>query len=209
MVGVSIHRPGTVVRPGRIDAAPVGGSGRLTVVEDGLSDFARLVAPVRERLAASRWVLNCRDEYLCFPEDWYREFDAATGELTDPRVAATGALVLARHESWKYVEGEYLEVLADTLVDEWWDFFAVESDVGDLEAWVSEFWAAKESGGLEAFISSRASFFVAGIDAVRWDFFSSDPAAITAIQTHAEGLPGFVVRRTTLKQHVRTFYGGS
>lgn len=208
MIGVAIHRPGAVVRPGRIDAMPCDGQGEVTVVNDRLSDFARLAAPIRLRLPQHRWVLNCPDYCLRFPDDWYQQVDS-TGDLLDPRVAAAEALVLARHEKWKYVEGGYLDIVADTLVDEWWDFFAVHSDVGDLEAWVAGFWAANESGNLENYISSRVYLFVAGSDGVRWDFFSADPVPISAIQSHAESLPGFVVRPTTLQQYLHTFYGGT
>ncbi len=188
---------------------PCDGSGEITVINDRLSDFARLVAPARHRISRQRWILNCPDHHLPFPDDWCEQTDPATGELLDPRVLATEALVLARHENWKYVEGKYLDTLADTLVDDWWDFFAVRSDVGDLSAWVAGFWAANDCGQLESYISSRVTLFVAGSDGVRWDFFSTDPAPISAIHSQARCLSGFVVRPTTLREYLSVFYGGS
>lgn len=205
MVGTTIHRPGAVVRPGGIDALPlIGPPDQVTVVTDSLSDFARLLQPVRGILAANPWVLNCDDCYLRFPPDWYDD-EGAKGN--DPRLREAERLILLRHKKWKYVDGRFLELVADSLIDEWWDFFAVRDPVSDIAGWVSAFWSAKDSKTHETFIESQAHFFVAGIDGVRWDFFSSVPSDIELIRSHAEQLPGFRVAPTTLRDHLSYFYG--
>lgn len=203
MAGATIYRPGTVIKPGSIDALPlIGPPDQVTVVTDSLSDFARLLQPVRGILAPNHWVLNCDDCYLRFPSDWYDGDDASDKRLRDAE-----RFILLRHEKWKYVDGRFLELVADSLIDEWWDFFAMRGPVMDLAAWVSAFWSAKDLKTLETFIESQAHFFVAGIDGVRWDFFSSDPSHIELIRSHAEQLPGFRVAPTTLRDHLSYFYG--
>jgi hypothetical protein len=196
------------VRPGRIDAAPLGAEAEVvTVVPDSLSDFARLVATVRRELTNNCWVLHSDQAYLRFPPDWYSEYDARTGRYTSPQLAAVDRHVLARSEYWLHVRGEFLEAVANTLVDEWWDFFAVKGHVADLEAWVRTYWARTERHTLESYLTKSVKFLCAGIDGVRWDFFSEDPATIAAIQSHAESLPGFQVRATSLHEYLQVFCG--
>jgi hypothetical protein len=196
--GVSISRPGAVFRPGRVDALPIGAPPEaVTVLTDDLSDFARFVAPVRGELAAHRWILHCDEVYLRFPDDegWQRERSAILAESSGT-------------ESWRYVEGRFLEAVADTLIDEWWDFFAVDRPVEDLDGWVRDFWAAARSRTLVQYLIDWTPFFCAGIDGVRWDFFSPDPGLIGAIHDQAGAHPGVQVRRTDLDSFIRSLYYG-
>jgi hypothetical protein len=193
--GVSISRSGAVFRPGRVDALPIGQAPEaVTVIEDGLSDFARLVAPVRRELAAHRWVLSCREEYLLVPDHARSAILAESSE----------------RDSWKYVEGRFLEAVADGLIDEWWDFFAVDEPVENLDDWIHAFWDAARSRSLAQYLTDRVSLFCAGIDGARWDFFAADLAIVDAIYRNAIIQPGMIVRATSLDELIRyTYYGGA
>jgi hypothetical protein len=213
MKGVMICRPGTVIRPGRVDAAPIGRAPELvTVLNDNLSDFARFLAPARAELAAHRWILACNEAYLRFPEEWYREYDERLERYTGVELDEVESCILDEsHElgPWKYVEGRYLDAVAETLVDEWWDFFAVDRPVPNLDQWVRDFWAAARSRRLAQYIHDWIPLWCAGVDGVRWDFFATDERLIHAIHENALRHGNVTVRYTDTDEHIRSLYNTS
>ncbi|HKV12706.1 MAG TPA: hypothetical protein VJ725_31465 [Thermoanaerobaculia bacterium] len=208
-----ICRPGTVIRPGRVDAAPIGRAPELvTVLDDGLSDFARFLAPARAELAAHRWVLSCDEAYLSFSKEWYREYDEELGDYTSAELREIESCILDASRElgpWTYVEGRYLDAVADTLVDEWWDFFAVDRPVTNLDQWVRDFWAAAKSGRLAEYVHDWTTLWCAGVDGVRWDFFASDERLIEAIHENALRHANVTVRYTDTDEHIRSLYKAS
>ncbi|HEX2642409.1 MAG TPA: hypothetical protein VHU81_05425, partial [Thermoanaerobaculia bacterium] len=139
-------------------------------------------------------VLSCREEYLLVPDHARSAILAESSE----------------RDSWKYVEGRFLEAVADGLIDEWWDFFAVDEPVENLDDWIHAFWDAARSRSLAQYLTARVSLFCAGIDGARWDFFAADLAIVDAIYRNAIIQPGMIVRATSLDELIRyTYYGGA
>lgn len=205
MKGIIVSRSGSVVRPGQaivmLDPAP------MTVLEDGRSDFARFFTPLLSLLPQYRWIVHADEYVLRFPDAWYAEYDSDTDAYTSPQLRAIEQYVLARVEDWTYVEGAYLAAAAETLVDEWCNFFAVPALAEDLRTFVAGFWQAAQHARLYGFLYPRLILFFAGIDGVRWELFVRDERLLHEVRAHLAALPGITVRETSLQEHLDEFYG--
>ena len=201
MGGLRISRPAESVA---FRARPPGGSG-ATFVSAGRSDFSRYFEPLKPHLSRWRWVLHAEPHVFRFPDDWYRDWDEAAGAFAGPELQAAERLVLDARDDWRLVEGDYLRQAADTLLDDWSDFFALNPGIGSLDAFLEGYWAADTPEAAHAFLSDAVALHFSCVDGAVWEVHAADDALLREVRAHVAGVPGAVAAESTLMQSLRRY----
>jgi hypothetical protein len=180
--------------------APIGagqvGSG-ATFVSAGLSDFGRYFAPLKSRFGRWRWVLHAEPHVFRFPDDWY--------DGDDQRLAGAEALVRAEHDDWRLVEGAYLEAVADTLLDDWCDFFALADGGARLDDFVERYWAAGSPAALEELLRRETVLHFSCVDGAVWEVHAADEALLGEVRAHLPAVRGAGWAPSTLMESLRRY----
>ncbi|HEX8693906.1 MAG TPA: hypothetical protein VF746_15900 [Longimicrobium sp.] len=212
MNGLRISRPpeSAALRSGTPETGspPTRGSG-ATFVSAGVSDFARWFAPLKPHFRRWRWVLHAEPHVFRFPDDWYRDYDEARGDFASPELRAAERAVLEERDDWRLVEGAYLEAVADTLLDDWADFFALAAPVGGLDAFLERYWAARSPEAAHALLSSAAALHFSCVDGAVWEVHAADDALLDLVRRHLEGVPGARAADSSLMQSLKRYDAGA
>lgn len=174
------------------------GSG-ATFVSAGRSDFARYFAPLKGRLGGWRWVLHAEAYIFRFPDAWYTEGGEGAAKLAEAE-----RRVLEERDDWRLVEGAYLEAVADTLLDDWCDFFALRDDVG-LDAFTEGYWAAESPAAAHDFLTRHVALHFSCVDGAVWEVHAADEALLDALRAHLAGVRGVAVAESTLMRSLRRY----
>lgn len=180
------------------DAAPRGSG--ATFVSAGVSDFSRWFAPLRPHFGRWRWVLHAEPQLFRFPDHWYRDYDEARGEFASPELRDAARWVLDERDDWRLVEGAYLDAVADTLLDDWADFFALAEPVDRLDAFVEPYWAAQTPQAAHALLERTVALHFSCVDGAVWEVHAADPALLTAVREHVAGVHGVIAADSSLMQ---------
>jgi len=195
-----------ISRPPDTAAVHVPGSGSgATFVSAGVSDFARWFAPLKPLFPRWRWVLHAEPHLFRFPDDWHRDWDEAAGAFASPELRAAEALVLDVRDDWRLVDGRYLQAVADTLLDDWADFFALAEPADRLDGFLERWWAADTPEAAEALLSGVCALHFSCVDGTVWEVHAADPALLTAVREHLATLPGIAAAESTLLQSLRRY----
>ncbi|HSU14073.1 MAG TPA: hypothetical protein VLK66_08250 [Longimicrobium sp.] len=204
MNGLRISRPpdtAAVQHP----ADPAGLGSGATFVSAGVSDFARWFAPLKPELARWRWVLHAEPGVFRFPDDWYRDWDEAAGAFASLELRAAARLVLDERDDWRLVDGRYLERVANTLLDDWADFFALSEPADRLDGFLERWWAADTPEAAHALIEETCALHFSCVDGAVWEVHAADDKVLDAVRGHAAALPGVTVTDSTLMQSLRRY----
>lgn len=205
MNGLRISRPpeSPALRSGAPEAGPARGSG-ATFVSAGVSDFARWFAPLRPLFGRWRWVLHAEPHLFRFPDDWYRDYDEERGAFASPELRDAERGVIEERDDWRLVDGAYLEAVADTLLDDWADFFALAEPVG-LDAFTERYWAAETPEAAHALLSGTVALHFSCVDGAVWEVHAADDALLDAVRAHVAALPGVAAADSSLMQSLRRY----
>lgn len=201
MNGLRISRPADTAAALR---APTGGSGP-TFVSAGVSDFARYFAPLKPRFGEWRWVLHAEPHVFRFPDEWYRDFDEARDAFTGPELRRAQAGVFEERDDWRLVDGAYLAAVADTLLDEWADFFALTVPVPTLDAFLEPYWAADTPESAHALLSQTVALHFSCVDGAVWEVHAADESLLAAVRAHLATIPGAHAVESSLMQSLRRY----
>src|SRR3954471_11067897 len=168
MNGLRVSRPPAAAPSARPEDPPERGPG-ATFVSAGVSDFARWFQPLLPLLPRWRWVLHAEPHIFRFPDDWYRDWDEATGTFASPELRAAEGLVLDERDDWRLVEGGYLAATAGTLLDEWADFFALARPVDRLDDFLERYWAAETPDDAHALLRDTVALHFSCVDGAVWE----------------------------------------
>ncbi len=173
-------------------------------ITDGLSDFSRFFAPLKPLFPNRLWVLQSAEDFvLAFPDDWYVEYDPSTDKYTSPRLQAVERLILEETDKtrdWKYVDGQYLAEVADTLIDGWCYFLRLRAPIASLDAFITDFWRASKKRVLHEWLTERVDLCLIGIDGMRWDVYAEDEQILQTVRDHLKTVPDIEVRDSTLAE---------
>ncbi|HEX8244081.1 MAG TPA: hypothetical protein VF541_11310 [Longimicrobium sp.] len=203
MNGLRISRPPDISAVQRPDAS-ARGSG-ATFVSAGVSDFARWFAPLKPHLARWRWVLHAEPHVFRFPDGWYRDWDEAAGAFAGPELRRVERLVLDERDDWRLVDGRYLHAVADTLLDDWADFFALAKPLDRLDGFLERWWAADTPQAAHALVEETCALHFSCVDGAVWEVHAADPALLDAVRAHLARIPGAAAADSTLMQSLRRY----
>jgi len=204
MNGLRITRPPDTSAPLSAEAAAARGSG-ATFVSAGTSDFARWFAPLLPLLARWRWVLHAEPQVYRFPDEWYREFSEARDAWEGPELRHAERLVLDERDDWKLVEGEWLQSVAGSLLDDWADFFALREPADELGDFLERYWASDTAEAAHALIEERVALHFSCVDGAVWEVHAADPAVLDAVREHVATIPGASAADSSLMQSLRRY----
>ena len=206
MDGIRVSRPAgsPIFRPA--SSAAGRGSG-ATFVSAGRSDFSRYFAPLVPHFRRWRWVLHAEPHLFRFPDEWYREYDEARGDFASPELLEAEGRVLERRDDWRLVEGDYLERVAGTLLDDWADFFALRQPVDSLDAFLEEYWAAGTPEAAHDFLARRVALHFSCVDGAVWEVHAPDAGLLNLVRAHLAAVPGAVPTASSLMQSLRRYDG--
>jgi hypothetical protein len=204
MNGLRISRPPDT-GAASMDADPAALGSGSTFVSAGVSDFARWFAPLRPLFARWTWVLHAEPHVFRFPDAWYREWDDASGAFSSPELHAAEGMVLEERDDWRRVDGAYLAAAADTLLDDWADFFALADPALRLDAFLERYWAAKTPEAAHALLSSAVALHFSCVDGAVWEVHAADPALLDLVRAHVGAVPGALATESTLMQSLRRY----
>jgi hypothetical protein len=204
MNGLRISRPpDTAAVQHAADPAALGSG--ATFVSAGVSDFARWFAPLKPAFARWRWVLHAEPHLFRVPDDWYRDWDEAAGAFASPELRQAERLVLDERDDWRLVDGRFLQAVADTLLDDWADFFALAAPADRLDAFLERWWAADTPEAAHALIRESCALHFSCVDGAVWEVHAADPALLDAVRAHVAALPGVTATDSTLMQSLRRY----
>lgn len=204
MNGLRISRPPDTAAAQHAGDPAARGSG-ATFVSAGVSDFARWFAPLKPAFARWRWVLHAEPHVFRFPDGWYRDWDEAAGAFASPQLRHAERLVLDERDDWRLVDGRYLEAVADTLLDDWADFFALTGPIGRLDGFLERWWAADTPAAAHALIEATTALHFSCVDGAVWEVHAADPALLQAVRAHLASIPGVTATDSTLMQSLRRY----
>jgi hypothetical protein len=170
-----------------------------------VSDFARWFAPLKPAFARWRWVLHAEPHLFRFPDDWYRDWDEAAGAFASPELREAARLLLDERDDWRLVDGRYLASVADTLLDDWADFFALAAPADRLDGFLERWWAADTPEAAHALIAGTCALHFSCVDGAVWEVHAADPALLDAVRAHVATLPGVTATDSTLMQSLRRY----
>ncbi|HEX6751552.1 MAG TPA: hypothetical protein VF092_29940 [Longimicrobium sp.] len=204
MNGLRISRPPDTAAVQQTGHPAERGSG-ATFVSAGVSDFARWFAPLKPMLARWRWVLHAEPHLFRFPDGWYRDWDETAGAFAGRELRAAERLVLDERDDWRLVDGRWLQAVADTLLDDWADFFALAAPADRLDGFLERWWAADTPESAHALIEETCALHFSCVDGAVWEVHAADPALVELVRAHLDGVPGVTAADSTLMQSLRRY----
>ncbi|HEX9935916.1 MAG TPA: hypothetical protein VGB15_02290 [Longimicrobium sp.] len=199
MNGLRITRPPDTSAP----LQPGSHGSGATFVSVGTSHFARWFAQLLPLFPQWRWVLHCDPHLFRFPDEWYREPDAAPGDAA--QLGWVEGMVLDERDDWKLVEGAWLQAVAGSLLDDWADFFALREPAEGLDGFVERYWAADTPEAAHALITSVVALHFSCLDGAVWEVHAADPALLDAVRAHVATIPGAAAAESSLMQSLRRY----
>jgi hypothetical protein len=208
--GLRISRPpeSPALRSGTPETEPARGSG-ATFVSAGTSDFSRWFAPLKPVFGRWKWVLHAEPHLFRFPDHWHRDHDEESGDFSSPELREAERWVLEEKDDWRLVDGRYLEAVADTLLDDWADFFALAEPAPGLDAFTERYWAARDPEAAHALLSATVPLHFSCVDGAVWEVHAKDPALLAAVRAHLAALPAAAATDSSLMQSLRRYDGGA